>query len=130
MPLVRIELPAGKPPAYRKSVGDIVHRAMVETITVPPDDRFQIVTEHPEGGLLMTPSYLGIVYRADLIVIQITLNAGRTVDMKAALFKRIATDLHIELGHRLEDVLINLTEVTKENWSFGNGEMQYGPKPG
>ncbi len=130
MPLVRIDLPAGKPPAFRKTVGDIVHQAMVETITVPPDDRFQIVTEHPEGGLLMTPAYLGIVYSPDLIVIQITLNAGRTVDMKAALFKRIATDLHRALGHRLEDVLINLTEVTKENWSFGNGEMQYGPKPG
>jgi len=29
------------------------------------------------------------------------------------------------LGVRPEDVLINLVEVKKENWSFGNGIAQY-----
>lgn len=30
-----------------------------------------------------------------------------------------------ELGVRPEDVFINLVEVKKENWSFGNGVAQY-----
>jgi 4-oxalocrotonate tautomerase len=128
MPLVRIDLPAGKSPGHRKAVGDIVHKAMTETINVPPDDKFQIITEHAPDGYNMTRNYLGIDYSADIIVIQITLNAGRTVEMKKALFKNLVDSLHADLGVRLQDVVINLVEVTKENWSFGNGEMQYGPK--
>ena len=46
MPLVRISLVKGKPEAYRRKVGDAVHRALVETIGVPPLDRFQLLTEH------------------------------------------------------------------------------------
>jgi 4-oxalocrotonate tautomerase len=58
-------------------------------------------------------------------MIQITLNQGRTLEMKKALYKRIADLLHQELNLRKEDVLINLIDVPKENWSFGNGEAQY-----
>ena len=54
--------------------------------------------------------------------IQITLNAGRTLEMKRALYKRIAERLAESPGIRKEDVLVNLVEVSKENWSFGNGE--------
>ena len=59
------------------------------------------------------------------MLIQITLNQGRTTEMKKAFYKRVADDLHGRLGIRREDVFINLVEVAKENWSFGNGEMQY-----
>ena len=41
--------------------------------------------------------------------------------MKKAFFKRIADDLHAQLNVRREDVVINLVEVAKENWSFGGG---------
>jgi 4-oxalocrotonate tautomerase family enzyme len=58
-------------------------------------------------------------------MIQITMNTGRTTEMKKALYKRIAELLNEELGIRKEDVLVNLVEVAKENWSFGNGEAQY-----
>jgi phenylpyruvate tautomerase PptA (4-oxalocrotonate tautomerase family) len=53
------------------------------------------------------------------------MNAGRTVEMKKAFFKRIADDLHDQLQVRREDVVINLVEVAKENWSFGGGIAQY-----
>ncbi|MGB4345244.1 MAG: tautomerase family protein, partial [Burkholderiaceae bacterium] len=61
------------------------------------------------------------------VFIQVTLNAGRTTELKKKFYKRIADDLAAELGVRKEDVFISLVEVAKENWSFGNGEMQYGP---
>jgi 4-oxalocrotonate tautomerase len=56
---------------------------------------------------------------------QVTLNAGRTVDQKRAFYKAIADGLHERLSLRREDVFISLVEVSKENWSFGNGEAQY-----
>jgi phenylpyruvate tautomerase PptA (4-oxalocrotonate tautomerase family) len=125
MPLARIDLPQGKSADYRKAVGEVIYDAMIKTINVPKDDRFQVITEHPAEGLVFDPTYLGIHRTADCIFIQVTLNEGRTVEMKRAFYKAIADGLHDRLKLRREDVVINLVEVKKENWSFGNGEAQY-----
>ncbi|MGL5167868.1 MAG: tautomerase family protein [Afipia sp.] len=125
MPFVRIDLAKGKSPEHRKTIGEIVYKAMTETINVPADDKFQVITEHAAEELNYPKSYLGIEYSKDIVFIQITLNGGRTVDMKKAFYKRIADDLHAQLKIRREDVFINLVEVAKENWSFGNGIAQY-----
>lgn len=125
MPLVRISLRQGKSAAYRQAIGEAVHRAMVETINVPPLDRFQVITEHGSEGLIYDPGYLGIARTDDVVVIQITLNAGRTPELKKALYARIVELLRQNPGIRPEDVLISLVEVTRENWSFGNGIAQY-----
>jgi 4-oxalocrotonate tautomerase len=125
MPLARIDLPQGKSADYRKAVGEVIYDAMIKTINVPKDDRFQVITEHPADGLIFDPTYLGIQRTADCILIQITLNEGRTLDMKRAFYKAIADGLHDRLKLRREDVIISLIEVKKENWSFGNGEATY-----
>jgi len=125
MPLARIDLISGKSAAFRKTLGEIIYKAMLDTINVPANDKFQIFTEHAADGLNLADSYLGNSYTQDVILIQITLNAGRTVEMKKAFFKRIADDLHAQLNVRREDVVINLVEVAKENWSFGGGIAQY-----
>jgi len=125
MPLVRIALRKGTKPEFRRAVADSVHRAMVETIKVPEQDRFQVITEHDESGLIYDPSYLGISRSDGVVFIQVTLNAGRTVELKKSLFARIAQLLRESPGVRPEDVFVNLVEVPKENWSFGNGIAQY-----
>ena len=66
--------------------------------------------------------------RPGIVFIQITWNAGRTTDIKKAFYKKVADDIHARAGIRRQDVWINLVEVPPENWSFGNGEMQYAPK--
>ena len=90
MPLVRIDLRQGKTPEYRRKIGDMVYRAMRETINMPEHDRFQVITDHPAEGLVYDPSYLGINRTDDVVYIQITLNAGRTLEQKKALYARIA----------------------------------------
>lgn len=127
MPLVRISLREGKPATYRKAVGDAVHQAMVEAINVPPLDRFQVITEHKPDGLIYDAEYLGIRRTDEVVFIQITLNAGRALELKKALYARIVDLLKQNPGVRPEDVFINLTEVPRENWSFGNGVAQYAP---
>jgi phenylpyruvate tautomerase PptA (4-oxalocrotonate tautomerase family) len=125
MPLVRIDLIRGKSADFRRTIGKIIYKAMREVIDVPLDDKFQIITEHPAEELNYTASYLGNNYSQDIIFIQITLSVGRAVEQKKALYKRIADDLHAQLGVRRDDVWINLVEVTRENWSFGGGIAQY-----
>ena len=125
MPLVRIALRKGTTPEFRRQLSDGVHRAMVETIKVPELDKFQVVTEHDAEGLVYDPTYLGVARTDGVVFIQITLNAGRTVEAKKALYARIAELLREAPGVRPEDVVISMVEVVKENWSFGNGIAQY-----
>ena len=127
MPLARIELPAGKSADFHRTVGDVVYEAMLGSLNVPPNDRFQVITEHPNNQLVIDPTYLGIERSKDAIIIQVTLNEGRTLELKRAFYKAVADGLHDRLGMRREDVMINLVEVKKENWSFGNGVAQYAP---
>jgi 4-oxalocrotonate tautomerase len=125
MPLVRIDLLEGQSPEYRAQVGQIVYRAMLECFSVPKDDLFQIITAHPKAELQFDRNYLGIHRTDDCIFVQITLSSGRTAEMKQRFYKTVADGLHESLKLRREDVFINLVEVAKENWSFGNGEAQY-----
>jgi 4-oxalocrotonate tautomerase len=125
MPIVRIDLLEGKTPEYRKQLGEIVYRAMIEALAVPKDDRFEIIAEHSQDDLQFDRDYLGIHRSDDCIFLQITLNAGRTLETKQRFYKAVADGLHEGLKLRREDVFISLVEVQKENWSFGNGEAQY-----
>jgi len=98
---------------------------MIATLNAPKDDRFQVVTEHTPDTLFIDPSYLGIGRGPDALIIQLTLNEGRTVEVKKAFYRAVTDGLHERVGLRREDVFINLVEVKKENWSFGNGIAQY-----
>jgi phenylpyruvate tautomerase PptA (4-oxalocrotonate tautomerase family) len=125
MPLTRIALRAGKSAEYRKAVTQSIQRSLVDTFNVPKDDIFMLITEHEAGNIVYDDQYLNVQRSDDLVIIQITLNNTRTLEMKKALYKRMADELAESPGLRREDVFINLVEVLKENWSFGNGIAQY-----
>jgi 4-oxalocrotonate tautomerase len=125
MPLVRISLREGKTQEYKKALADGVHRALVEGMDVPAQDRFQVITEHPANGLIYDPAYLGVQRTDDIVVVQITLSTGRKLAQKRKLFKRMSEILAENPGLRPQDLMVNLVEVAWENWSFGNGEAQY-----
>ena len=125
MPLVRIDYRKGKQSDFGRRVGEIVYQTMTEIINVPEKDIFQVIAEHDANGLIYSPDYLDIARTDDVIFIQITLSRGRTVELKQAFYKALVENLNKSLGVRPEDVFINLVEVEKENWSFGNGVAQY-----
>jgi phenylpyruvate tautomerase PptA (4-oxalocrotonate tautomerase family) len=126
MPLARISVPRHRSSADRRAISAGVHAALQEAFNVPADDLFHLITEHePGGGLRRSPSYLGIAYSDDLTIIQITVSDTRTVEQKKELFRLVARNLAAQPGLRPQDIFINLVEVKKENWSFGNGEAQY-----
>jgi phenylpyruvate tautomerase PptA (4-oxalocrotonate tautomerase family) len=124
MPLVRIDLKRREDPGFGRKVGEVVYRTMTEVIGVPARDNFQVIAEH-DGGLVYDAAYLGIERTDGILLIQITLSEGRTVEAKQRFYRLLAGRLHAELGVRPGDVFINLVEVKKENWSFGEGVAQY-----
>jgi 4-oxalocrotonate tautomerase len=124
MPLARIDLPGATIAEHRQAIAEVIYDALVTVAGAPENDKFITIVEHAPGTLIMDPSY--IVERTNrALIIQITLNTGRTTEVKKALFRAIADGLHSSIGIRTEDVVINLVEVPKENWSFGLGEAQY-----
>jgi 4-oxalocrotonate tautomerase len=125
MPLVRIDLPSSIEPDLRGRIGDVVYQAMAEVLNVPDGDKFQIITAHNADSLRIDPTYLGIDRSAKALIIDITLNAGRSVELKQQFYAAVAERLEAQVHVRPQDVMIVLTEVVKENWSFGNGVAQY-----
>jgi 4-oxalocrotonate tautomerase len=125
MPLVRISLREGRAPEYRKAIAAAVHQAMVEAMAVPAKDRFQVITEYKQEDLMYDADYLDVKRSDKIVFVQITLSTGRKPGQKRALFKRMAELLAKRPGLRPEDLLVNLVEVSWENWSFGKGEAQY-----
>jgi 4-oxalocrotonate tautomerase len=129
MPLARIDLSKDAPEERVRAVSEAVYNAMVELANVPLHDKFQVVTRHADQEIIFPEEgYLGNRYTRDLIIIQITWVKGRSVEVKKALFRRIADDIHDKTKVRKEDIWITLVSNEREDWSFGGGEMQYEPK--
>jgi 4-oxalocrotonate tautomerase len=128
MPLVTITVREGKSPEFLQKVGNAVHAALVAKAPIPEADRFQIFHEVPAANLVVDPTFAGsnpVERSEDVLIIQITLNAGRTDEVKSALYAEIASRLQAEAGVRPDDVFVNLVEVMKQNWSMASGRMTY-----
>jgi phenylpyruvate tautomerase PptA (4-oxalocrotonate tautomerase family) len=126
VPLVEITLRKGKTAEYLRDAAAAVHEALVAQASVPADDRFQIIHEVAPDALVAHPSYGGVSRSADVIIIRITLNSGRTPEIKKNLYADIVRRLGRAVDARPDDVVICLVEVARENWSFGGGRATYG----
>jgi 4-oxalocrotonate tautomerase len=129
MPLVRIDVNKNASAARIRVVSEAVYHAMVEIANVPPHDRFQVITRHEADEIIYPEEgYLGIEYSRDLIIIQVTWVGGRSTEVKKKFYQRIADEIHEKEQVRMQDIWISLVDSGREDWSFGNGEMQYAPK--
>ena len=125
MPLVNIDLLAGRSDDHIDRISDCVHEAMTAELDVPQRDRFQIVAEHTPRSLRFDRGYLDIDRTEEFVLIRINLSAGRSTEAKQAFYSRLAQLLHERIGIRTEDVAIVLVENAREDWSFGRGDASY-----
>ncbi|MER6378781.1 tautomerase family protein [Streptomyces sp. NPDC001250] len=127
MPFVRIDA-LGTDPARLDALGQAVQDALVETLSVPPEDRFQVLTGH--DGVTSTLRYddhLGLHKDESVVFVAITMRSGRSPEQKRALYRRIAELVHERTGTEPRNVVVTVTENTLVDWSFGDGEAQYAP---
>lgn len=129
MPLARIDINRR---VSREAVAHItasIYEAMTQTANVPVNDKFQIVTRHDDDELIYPDEgYLGNSYTRDIVMIQVTWVAGRSIEQKKAFYQRVTDLIHERTGIRKEDVWITLVGNERPDWSFGGGVMQYAPK--
>ena len=130
MPLARIDVSRNASPELIRAVSEAIYGAMVDIANVPANDKFQVVTRHAADEIVYPKEgYLGVDYSPGIILIQVTWVGGRSTEVKKKFYQRIADELHEKQGVRKQDVWISLVDSGREDWSFGNGEMQYAPKP-
>jgi len=128
MPLARISVYQETTAATLHAISETVYESMVKVANVPANDKFQILSRHAKGELVYPEQgFLGVTYSDNIVFIQITWNEGRSTEVKKAFYRAIAEGIHSKTGLRKEDIIINLVEVKRENWSFGNGDMPFAP---
>lgn len=115
MPLVNITLRQGTTPEYRKALADGIHRALVDALEIPEDDRFELVHEQAPENMLHDPVFFGVERSDRSVFIQIFVNV-RPLAQKQALYASIVDNLTRDPGVRKEDIFIGVVEVAPENW--------------
>ncbi|HLN77826.1 MAG TPA: tautomerase family protein [Nocardioidaceae bacterium] len=124
MPLVRIDVLEGRSDEELQRLLDTVQEVMESDFEAPPRDRYQVLTEHPPGRLVLQDSGLGID-RSDKVVLVQVFQQGRSEAQKKALYASLARRLHEEVGLRPEDLVVSVSENTIADWSFGFGVAQF-----
>lgn len=125
MPLVHIHVVEGRPSADRlRELADTVQEVMREHFAAPDGDRYQLITEHKEGHIIVEDSGLGFTRTADVVLIQI-FQQGRDADQKQVAFRELAARLERRDLVGPDDLVVSVATNEREDWSFGRGVAQF-----
>ena len=127
MPLVKVSLRKDRSAEEKDSIADSIQAALVSTLGVPDEDRFQLFNEHAAETLRHTSGYLGMTYTDQLLIIEITFLVGRDDEQKTSLLAAINRNLVAAGVVRADDVFVLITEIGRANVSFGKGLAQRAP---
>ena len=124
MPLVRIDLVEGRTDEEVATLADTVQEVMETVFAAPPRDRYQVITEHRPGRLVLQDTGLGFE-RTHRVVLVAVVQQGRTTAQKQALYAALAERLQDKTGLAPTDLVVSVTENTRADWSFGLGRAQF-----
>ena len=124
MPLVRIDVVEGRSDEELRELADVVQEVMLDVFAAPERDRYQIIHEHRPGRIIAEDTGLGFERTDDVVVIQVT-QQGRGEEQKKALYAELANRLQKRVGLAPSDLIVSVTENTRDDWSFGLGRAQF-----
>jgi len=125
MPVAQLHVLEGRYDEHRLSnVSRAVQEALIGVLKIPPDDFFQIIHELPRNRFLHTPSFLGMKYSDDFILLELSFISGRPRETRLALLEELNARVVAGAGISPDDLMIQLSEGPGENFSFGRGLAQ------
>lgn len=124
MPLIIFDMIEGRTEKEVVSILDASHEAVVKALKVPDRDRYQVVHQHKPYEMSILDTGLGIERSDKFILISIISNK-RTFEKKEALYNLLVKNLEEKCGIASKEVMINITENSDEDWSFGYGIAQF-----
>ena len=125
MPLAKIHVLEGRCDERRLgSVSKAIQDSLISVLKIPSDDFFQIIHELPRNRFLHTPSFIGMKYTDDFILLELAFISGRPKETRLALLKELNARIVAGAGMSPDDLMIQLSEGPGENFSFGQGLAQ------
>jgi phenylpyruvate tautomerase PptA (4-oxalocrotonate tautomerase family) len=107
------------PHEFGAIAAQVVNNVMAEVFSIPMSENYVVAQAHARQDLLHNPESVSPERLTSIVLIQITLNSGRSAELKATFYDALTDSLGKALNVPPADVFINLVEVAKENWSFG-----------
>lgn len=120
MAIVRVDFSSTQPPEFGPTVSTVIDSVMQQALGVPARENFIICQGHPPSALFHAPQECSPARLEQIVFIQITLNQGRPGELKATFFAELNRQLVATQRLKRENIFINLVEVARDNWSFGN----------
>jgi phenylpyruvate tautomerase PptA (4-oxalocrotonate tautomerase family) len=126
MPLVYYDIVRGRSPEQIRALLDSTQAAIVEAFETPERERYQLVTEHSPGEMIIQDHGLGIERSENLVVIHMINRHGKkTRSQKEKLYALLARNLKRDCGLDPADLVVSITENESEDWSIGYGKSQF-----
>ena len=123
MPFIRTSVHKDTPATQRQSIVDGIHQALIDSIGMPADELFNLVTDYDAGQFFYSRSFNGFARSDRMVLIEITMRRGRSDAMKRALYANIASNLEKTAGVASNDVFIFTHENDYSDWSVGGGKF-------
>src|SRR6266508_4385966 len=112
MPVAKIHVLEGQYDKARLGkVSTAVQNGLMSALGIPPDDFFQIIHILPRSQFLHTPSFLGLKYSDDLIILEVTFISGRPKEKRLGLLKALNDGVVAAAGISPDDLMMTLYEV-------------------
>ncbi|SEE50340.1 tautomerase family protein [Pseudomonas migulae] len=124
MPLLKFDIIQGRNDEQLKTLLDATHQAMVEAFEVPASDRYQCVTQHRPGELVLHDTGLGYTRSANVLLLTV-ISRPRSQVQKTAFYRLLAERLRADCGLSPDDLIVSLVENADSDWSFGRGRAQF-----
>ncbi len=122
MPLIRIDAVAGRTPEERKAVLDATHRAVLSAFGMHERDRCQVYHEHAPGELILEDT--GSASRGPRRRSSCKYDEPEAVRAEGSVLRELVAELE-RAGTPPTDVVVSVVSNTREDFSFGNGRVQY-----
>lgn len=122
MPFVRVEIIKGKPSEYKTTLLQTIHEALMSTLQIEDDDRFQRLYELDEDCFERRAS------KTDkFTLIELTIFPGRSKELKRSVIEKITYMLGEKLEIAPTDIIIIMNEPPLENWGcYGKQASEMG----
>lgn len=119
MAIVRVDFILNQPVEFVSAISGIINSTMQKVLGVPPQENYIVCQGYEKGAILHAPGVCPPERLEKIVFVQITLNQGRSAELKAKFFSELNFDLAATGYVQPENIYINLVEVARENWSFG-----------
>lgn len=124
MPLLKFDLIEGRSEEQLQTLLETAHQAMVQAFEVPPSDRYQCVTQHRPGELVLQDTGLGYTRSSDVVLLTV-ISRPRLQAQKAEFYRLLAEKLQANCSLSPDDLIVSLVENSDADWSFGRGRAQF-----